>query len=55
MDYIDTWGLYQCFQGSDDEMVVADCRKEFSLFYFVEDDGKRSERRYRDFDLKEVE
>lgn len=126
MDYIDTWGLYQCFQGSDDEMVVAECRKDFfalqpngkvfqcisayedmitlkygekifrvnsklykrvreplykvgdkveiiqkSLigqiidvnwhikedfpFYFVEVDGKRSERRYRDCDLKEVE
>ena len=29
MDYIDTWGLYQCFQGTDDEMVDADCRKNF--------------------------
>ena len=29
MDYIDTWGLYQCFQGTDDEMVASDCREEF--------------------------
>lgn len=126
MDYIDTWGLYQCFQGIDDEMVVADCREEFfslqpngkvfqcissyedmitlkygekifrvnsrlykkvreplykvgdkveiiqksligqiidvnwhikedSPFYLIEVDGKRSKRRYRDCDLKEVE
>ncbi len=29
MDYIDTWGLYQCFKGNDDEMVASDCREEF--------------------------
>lgn len=29
MDYIDTWGVYQCFQGTDDEMVASDCREEF--------------------------
>ena len=29
MDYINTWGLYQCFQGIDDEMVDADCREDF--------------------------
>ena len=29
MDYIDTWGLYQCFHGSDDEMVDSDCREDF--------------------------
>ena len=29
MDYTDTWGLYQCFQGFDDEMVEADCREDF--------------------------
>lgn len=29
MDYIDTWGLYQCFQGTDDEMVDSDCREDF--------------------------
>ena len=29
MDYIDTWGLYQCFQGTDDEMVASDCREDF--------------------------
>ena len=29
MEYIDTWGLYQCFQGTDDEMVDANCREEF--------------------------
>ena len=29
MDYIDTWGLYQCFQGTDDEMVASACREEF--------------------------
>ena len=22
MDYIDTWGLYQCFQGIDEEMIT---------------------------------
>lgn len=29
MNYIDTWGLYQCFHGSDDEMVASDCREDF--------------------------
>ena len=29
MDYIDTWGLYQCFQGVDDEMIGSDCREDF--------------------------
>ena len=126
MSYIDTWGLYHCFQGVDDEMVDDDCREEFfalqpngkvfhcisshdemiilkygekifqvnsklyriikeptykigdkvkiiekSLiglivdinwhikdnvpFYFVEVDGKKREKRYRDCDLKEVD
>lgn len=29
MNYMDTWGLYQCFQGTDDKMVDPDCREEF--------------------------
>jgi len=29
MDYVNTWGVYQCFQGTDDEMVNLDCREEF--------------------------
>ena len=29
MDYIKTWGLYQCFQGIDDDMVDSDCREDF--------------------------
>lgn len=29
MNYIDTWGLYQCFQGIDDAMVDSDCREDF--------------------------
>lgn len=29
MDYKNTWGLYQCFQGTDDEMVDFDCREDF--------------------------
>ena len=29
MDYVDTWGLYQCFKGIDDEMVDFDCREDF--------------------------
>lgn len=29
MNYIDTWGLYQCFLGSGDEMVASDCREDF--------------------------
>lgn len=29
MEYIDTWGLYPCFQGTDDGMVSSDCREEF--------------------------
>ena len=29
MDYMDTWGLYQCFQGIDDELVASDCREDF--------------------------
>ena len=29
MDYIDTWGIYQCFQGTDDDMVDSDCREDF--------------------------
>ena len=29
MDYIKTWGLYQCFQGTDDKMVDSDCREDF--------------------------
>lgn len=29
MNYIDTWGLYQCFQGTDDEMVASECREDF--------------------------
>ena len=29
MDYIDTWGLYQCFQGTDDEMVIMIVEKIF--------------------------
>ncbi len=126
MDYIDTWGLYQCFHGSDDEMVDSDCREDFftlqpngkvfqcismydemiilkygekifrvnpklykrvkeplykvgdkveiiekslvgyildvnwhikddAPFYFVEVNGKKVEKRYRDCDLKEVD
>lgn len=31
MDYLNTWGLYQCFQGTDDEMVDSDCREDFFL------------------------
>ena len=31
MNYINTWGLYQCFQGTDDEMVSLDCREDFFL------------------------
>lgn len=126
MDYINTWGLYQCFQGIDNEMVDADCREDFfalqpngkvfqcisthegmitlkygektfrvnpkfykrikkplykvgdkveiidkslvgqildvnwhikdnTPFYFVEVNGKKSGKRYRDCDLKEVD
>ena len=29
MGYINTWGLYQCFQGTDEGMVVPNCREEF--------------------------
>lgn len=29
MDYLKTWGLYQCFQGIDDEMIASDCRNDF--------------------------
>ena len=29
MNYTGTWGLYQCFQGIDDEMVNSDCREDF--------------------------
>lgn len=29
MDYINTWGLYPCFQGIHDEMVDSDCREDF--------------------------
>lgn len=29
MDYMNTWGLCQCFQGTDDKMVDSDCRKDF--------------------------
>ena len=45
MDYINTWGLYQCFQGIDDEMVDADCREDF---FALQPNGKvfqRSEER----------
>ena len=126
MHYIDTWGLYQCFQGIDNEMGDADCREDFfalqpngkvfqcilthegmiilkygektfrvnpkfykrvkkplykvgdkveiidkslvgqildvnwhikdnTPFYFVEVNGKKSGKRYRDCDLKEVD
>ena len=36
-DYIDTWGLYQCFQGLDDEMVDYDCREDF---FAIQPNGK---------------
>lgn len=29
MDYTDTWGVYQCFQGTDDNMIDAEDREEF--------------------------
>ena len=29
MDYTGTWGLYQCFQGTDDNMIAAENREEF--------------------------
>lgn len=29
MNYLYTWGLYQCFQGIDDEMVDINNREEF--------------------------
>lgn len=29
MDYTDTWGIYPCFQGTNDEMVDAGSREEF--------------------------
>ena len=29
MNFVGTWGLYQCFKGVDDEMVKPDCREEF--------------------------
>ena len=29
MDYVNTWGLYQCFKGTDDELVAPDCRDDF--------------------------
>lgn len=31
MNYVNTWGVYQCFKGIDDEMVDNDCREEFFL------------------------
>ncbi len=36
MDYIKTWGLYQCFQGIDDEMVCSDCREDFLHYSQIE-------------------
>lgn len=29
MNYIKTYGIYQCFQGIDDDMVDSDCRENF--------------------------
>ena len=29
MNYANTWGLYQCFQGTDDAMVDSECRDSF--------------------------
>lgn len=29
MEYINTWGVYPCFQGTNDDMIVPDCREEF--------------------------
>lgn len=29
MDYVNTWGLYQCFRGTNDEMVASECRESF--------------------------
>lgn len=29
MDYVNTWGLYQCFQGTDDALIDSDNREEF--------------------------
>lgn len=29
MDYTGTWGVYQCFQGTDDDMIAAEDREEF--------------------------
>lgn len=29
MNYANTWGLYQCFQGTDDAMVDYECRESF--------------------------
>ena len=29
MNYANTWGLYQCFQGTDDAMVDSECRDGF--------------------------
>ena len=47
MDYVDTWGLYQCFQGTDDEMVNFDCREDFfslqpngKVFQCISSDGE---------------
>ena len=29
MDYVNTWGVYQSFKGTDDEMVNSECRDDF--------------------------
>ena len=48
MDYICTWGLYQCFQGNDDDMIDMNDREEFfalqpngTVFQCVSIDGRR--------------
>lgn len=55
MDYKDTWGLYQCFQGIDDDMVATDCREDFfalqpngKVFQCISSDGKMITLKYEE-------
>lgn len=64
MKYIDTWGLYPCFQGTNDEIIgkslmgkIVDVNwhiKKDAPMYFVETDGKKNGKRYWDYDLRAI-
>lgn len=59
MDYTCTWGLYQCFQGTDDDMIdVNDREKFFSLrpngkvFYCVSMEGDKMVLKYGESEFR---